>query len=74
MFGKGFPSTMPKHDKYQYRLKKKSRKGFRGYPVATIGYYGPDNRRASKVAVGIVDDSDEVIELKRWFAEEDDVR
>jgi hypothetical protein len=65
---------MPKHDKYQYRLKKKSRKGFRGYPVATIAYYGPDNRRASKVAVGIVDDRDEVIELKRWFAEEGDVR
>ena len=34
-------------------LKKKARRGFRGYPVATVAYYGPDDQRASKVAVGI---------------------
>ena len=36
------------------RLRKKVRRGFRGYPVATIAFYGPDDRRASKVAVGIL--------------------
>jgi hypothetical protein len=35
-------------------LLKRARKGFRGYPVATIALYGPDDRRATKVAVGIV--------------------
>ena len=35
-------------------LKKRVRRGFRGYPLATIAYYGPDEKRASKVAVGIV--------------------
>jgi hypothetical protein len=35
-------------------LKKKARHGFRGYPAATIAYYGPDDKRASKAAVGIV--------------------
>ena len=30
------------------------KKGARGYPIATVAYYGPDNKHASKVAVGIV--------------------
>ena len=38
----------------QLPLKKKARRGFRGYPVATVAFYGPDDTRASKVAVGIV--------------------
>src|SRR6185503_20814624 len=32
-------------------LFKKARKGFRGYPVATIAFYGPNDRQATKVAV-----------------------
>jgi hypothetical protein len=36
------------------KLKKKAKQGFRGYPVATITYYGPDDKRASKVSVGII--------------------
>src|SRR4029434_6006843 len=56
-------------------LKKKARRGFRGYPVATIAFYGPDDKRASKVAVGVVTAQDaEPIALERWFAEEGDVR
>ncbi len=56
-------------------LKKKAKRGFRGYPVATIAFYGPDDRLATKVAVGIVaDESDEVVQLERWFSEESDVR
>jgi hypothetical protein len=56
-------------------LKKKARRGFRGYPVATIAFYGPNDQRASKVAVGIVPAEDaELTALERWFAEERDVR
>jgi hypothetical protein len=56
-------------------LKKKARRGFRGYPVATIAFYGPDDKRASKAAVGVVTAQDaEPIALERWFAEEGDVR
>lgn len=48
-------------------LKKKAQKGFKGYPVATIAYYGPDNKRAGKVAVEIVlqEDSDPV-DMRRF--------
>src|SRR5215207_3661876 len=57
------------------RLTKKAKKGFRGYPVATVAFYGPDDRRASKLAVGIVlAENQEAVELKRWFAEPGDVR
>ena len=56
-------------------LKKKAKKGFRGYPVATVAYYGPDNKRASKVAVGIVKgEGEDAIELERWYSEQGDVR
>ena len=36
------------------RLAKRSRRGFRGFPAATVAYYGPDDTRASKVVVTIV--------------------
>jgi len=36
------------------RLAKHARRGFRGYPVATVAFYGPDASTATKVAVGIV--------------------
>jgi hypothetical protein len=56
-------------------LEKKARAGFRGYPVGTVAYYGPDDRRASKVAVGIVPaEGLGAVELERWFSEEGDVR
>jgi hypothetical protein len=35
-------------------LDKKSKLGFRGYPVGTIAFYGPDDRLASKVAVAVI--------------------
>lgn len=39
---------------FRDKLKKKGKQGFHGYPVATITYYGPDDKRASKVSVGII--------------------
>ena len=57
------------------RLEKKARRGQRGYPLATIAFYGPDASRASKVAVGIVRTEDGMpTEMKRWFSETGDVR
>jgi len=54
---------------------RRARKGFRGYPVATVAYYGPDARRATKVAVGILDRQDgDVTALERWFSDTSDVR
>ena len=56
-------------------LKKKARRGFRGYPVATIAFYGPNDQRASKAAAAILNaESAEPTDLKRWFVEEGDIR
>ena len=56
-------------------LRKKARRGFRGYPIATVAFYGPDDTRASKVAVGIVAEGrTEPATMERWFSEDEDVR
>jgi len=47
-------------------LEKKSKLGFRGYPVGTIAFYGPDAERASKVAVAVIVAPDtEAVALRR---------
>ncbi len=44
-------------DRFLKRLSKKARNGLRGWPVATIAFYGPNLSQATKVAVGIVPSS-----------------
>jgi hypothetical protein len=62
-------------ERHTKALRKKARHGFRGYPVATVAYYGPDARRASKVAVAIIPEEDaEPTTLERWFNEQRKVR
>jgi hypothetical protein len=61
--------------KRQSPLKKKARRGFRGYPIATLAFYGPDGRHATKAVVGIVAaENAEVSALERWFSTDTDVR
>lgn len=63
--------------KSRYQLQKRSSRGFQGYPVATIAYYGPTDSLATKVVVGIVQSEDQKQDavLRKWFSEgENDVR
>lgn len=56
-------------------ITKKAKRGFRGHPVATIAFYGPDDRRASKVAVGIIShEGAEPEPLQVWSSDETDLR
>ena len=49
------------------RLSKRAKRGFRGYPIATLALYGPDDTRATKLTVGIVPAEDaSVTDLRRW--------
>src|SRR5262245_26659690 len=41
-------------DRFLKRLRKKAKKGLRGWPIATIAFYGPNLSQATKVTVGIV--------------------
>lgn len=53
-------------------LAKKARKGSKGFPIATVAFYGPDNTRASKVVCGIIMHEDSEPELMRkWFSNAD---
>ena len=57
------------------RLKKKARRGYRGDPVASVAFYGPDDRCATKVVVGISRHDDAPVdELRKWFSAAGDVR
>jgi hypothetical protein len=57
------------------RLGKRAKKGFRGYPIATITLYGPDDTTATKLTVGIVPaENANVADLRRWFSEGIDIR
>jgi hypothetical protein len=62
-------------DRLERRLASKVKQGFRGHPLATIAFYGPDRDTATKVAVSIFtrDDADPD-QLKRWHSSEGDLR
>jgi len=60
---------------WKKELEKKGKKGFRGYPVGTVAFYGPDDKRATKVVATVVPgEHQELTELRRWFNEQLDVR
>ena len=52
-------------------LEKKAKKGFKGYPVASIAFYGPTNKLATKVAVGIITHENADPIMARWQSEAD---
>lgn len=66
---------MPKRKNPHYWLERKARRKT-GFPLGTISYYGPDESRASKVAVGILakEKDKEISVMKKWFSDSTDVR
>jgi hypothetical protein len=57
------------------RLRRKGERGFHGHPLGTIAFYGPNDLRATKVAVGIIRrDGEHVGAMEKWFSDVSDVR
>jgi hypothetical protein len=53
-------------------LSKKAKKGFKGYPIATVALYGPTDKKATKLVVGIVrQEHGEAEQMKKWYADND---
>jgi hypothetical protein len=53
-------------------LAKKVRKGDKGYPIATIAFYGPNNVIATKVVCSIISHEEAEPEpMKKWFSTSD---
>lgn len=62
-------------ERHKKALWKKARRDFSGYPVATVAFYGPDEKAAMKVGVGIIrGEGEEPVALERWFSDAIDVR
>src|SRR5215510_8470045 len=62
-------------DRFLRRLRKKARKGLRGWPIATVAFYGPNLSQATKVTVGIVpSENAEVEELRDWKVDDGEIR
>jgi hypothetical protein len=54
---------------------KKQKHSKKKFPLATIAFYGPDDKMATKIAVGIVmKEGDEPEFMKRWHSERTDIR
>lgn len=60
-----------KADRLLKALRKKARKGDQGYPIATIAFYGPNDRLAKKVVVGIIAQRGSFPVLRKRYAEQD---
>jgi hypothetical protein len=68
-------SAMSLRDHSLKRLRKKAKKGMRGWPAATIAFYGPNLSQATKVAVGIVpSETAQPLEVRSWKVDKGDVR
>jgi len=62
-------------DRAPKRLAKKAKRGFRGYPVATVALYGSDDVTATKIAVGIIAaEGAEASDVRRWVSDGSDIR
>jgi len=58
--------------KYRKQLSKKARKGRKGYPVATIAFYGPTNILATKLVCSIfLYEGAEAEPMKKWISSSD---
>ena len=60
--------------KFITRLRKKTKAGNRGFPVATLALYGPDDKRATKAVLGIFLRDGDKGTIHRYFDEEKDLR
>jgi hypothetical protein len=61
-------------DRSLKRLSKRAKRGMRGYPIGTVAFYGPDNTRATKVAMGIRFDQDSEPLMRNMTVETGDAR
>lgn len=53
-------------------IQKKAMKGISGYPLATIAFYGPTDKIATKIVIGIhKSEADDQCELQKIFSEQD---
>jgi hypothetical protein len=56
-------------------LARRAQKGFQGYPLAIVAFYGPNDMSASKAVIGIVKQAGgSPEEIKKWLFDKGDLR
>jgi hypothetical protein len=56
-------------------LERRAQKGFRGYPLGIIAFYGIDDKIANKAVIGIITEAGGSPEhIKKWIFEDGDLR
>ena len=65
---------MPDASRLLYRLERWANRGYNGEPIATIGLYGPDAARASKISLGVGARRGELDIIGRWISDNIDIR
>jgi hypothetical protein len=59
-------------DRAKKAITKKAKKGFLGYPEATVALYGPTDKKATKLVVAIIEQEKiDPEHIKKWFSEND---
>ncbi len=56
------------------QLREKAKLGYRGFPQATLAFYGPDDKTATKAVLGVFLHEGADCTLFRFFSEDKDVR
>jgi hypothetical protein len=56
------------------QLRKKAKQGDRGFPRATLAFYGPNDKKATKAVLGIFPRDGDEGTIHRYFAEDKDAR
>jgi hypothetical protein len=56
------------------QLRKRAKQGDRGFPRATLAFYGPDNSKGTKAVLGIYLHEDDDGVIHRYFSEDKDIR
>ena len=65
---------MSLNERFLKAIRKKARRGFSGYPIGTIAFYGPNDRLASKVAASVTLAEGAEPHIERWLHEDTDIR
>lgn len=60
-------------DKSQKRISKRVKRGFHGYPMISIAYFGPSESLATKVEVGFIE-QENAEPMLETFSSETDIR
>lgn len=58
-------------DKSKKLIAKKAKRGFQGYPLINIAYYGPDDQLATQVVLSFIGEENAPAQLEKFSTEAD---